>query len=87
MAQYKFSEALKQYYDSNDQTLPSRLILYRDGAGDGQIPYIKNTEVKLVRDACDAVTDKAAELSNKVQEKIKLAFIIVTKRVNMRILK
>ncbi|CAA98113.1 Piwi-like protein 1 [Caenorhabditis elegans] len=80
-------KALKQYYDSNDQTLPSRLILYRDGAGDGQIPYIKNTEVKLVRDACDAVTDKAAELSNKVQEKIKLAFIIVTKRVNMRILK
>ncbi|KAF1760646.1 hypothetical protein GCK72_008895 [Caenorhabditis remanei] len=80
-------KALKKYYDENNNTLPSRLILYRDGAGDGQIPYIKNTEVKLVRDACDMVTERAAKLSGKVHKSIKLAFIIVTKRVNMRILK
>ncbi|EFO84985.1 hypothetical protein CRE_03804 [Caenorhabditis remanei] len=80
-------KALKKYYDENNNTLPSRLILYRDGAGDGQIPYIKNTEVKLVRDACDMVTERAAKLSGKVHKSVKLAFIIVTKRVNMRILK
>ncbi|EFO98399.1 hypothetical protein CRE_23165 [Caenorhabditis remanei] len=81
------SHALKKYYDENNNTLPSRLILYKDGAGDGQIPYNKNTEVKLVRDACDMVTERVAKLSGKVHKSIKLAFIIVTKRVNMRILK
>uniref|UniRef100_A0A1I7UZW8 Piwi domain-containing protein n=1 Tax=Caenorhabditis tropicalis TaxID=1561998 RepID=A0A1I7UZW8_9PELO len=80
-------KALKKYYDENNNNLPTRLILYRDGAGDGQIPYIKNTEVKLVRDACDMVTERAAKMSNKEHKPIKLAFIIVTKRVNMRILK
>ncbi|CAO4361477.1 unnamed protein product [Caenorhabditis nigoni] len=80
-------KALKKYYDGNSNTLPSKLVLYRDGAGDGQIPYIKNTEVKLVREACDQVTLRAAQMSNKEHKPIKLAFIIVTKRVNMRILK
>ncbi|KAF1770856.1 hypothetical protein GCK72_002680 [Caenorhabditis remanei] len=80
-------KALKKYYDNNNNTLPTRLILYRDGAGDGQIPYIKNTEVKLVRDACDMVTQRAAKINNKEHKPITLAFIIVTKRVNMRILK
>uniref|UniRef100_A0A8R1DKX7 Piwi domain-containing protein n=1 Tax=Caenorhabditis japonica TaxID=281687 RepID=A0A8R1DKX7_CAEJA len=80
-------KALKQYYDENGNTLPTRLILYRDGAGDGQIPYIRTTEVKLVRNACDMVTERASKLSNKEHQRIKLAFIIVTKRVNMRILK
>lgn len=82
-----FSEALKQYYDENNNCLPVKLVLYRDGAGDGQIPYIRNTEVKLVRDACDQVTERASKLSGKEHKQIKLAFIIVTKRVNMRILK
>ncbi|KAF1768275.1 hypothetical protein GCK72_000087 [Caenorhabditis remanei] len=62
-------------------------VSHQDGAVDGQIPYNKNTEVKLVRDACDMVTERVAKLSGKVHKSIKLAFIFVTKRVNMRILK
>lgn len=42
-----FSEALRQYYERNNQTLPERIFLYRDGAGDGQIPFIRNHEVCL----------------------------------------
>ncbi|CAD6194970.1 unnamed protein product [Caenorhabditis auriculariae] len=82
---YFIRKALRKYYECNNNSLPERIILYRDGAGDGQIPLIKNTEVKLVRDACEFVCKKAAD--GEAPAEIKLAFIIVTKRVNMRVLK
>lgn len=40
-----FPEALNRWYTNNNKTLPSRLFLYRDGAGDGQIPHIRDQEV------------------------------------------
>ncbi|CAI5441474.1 unnamed protein product [Caenorhabditis angaria] len=80
-------KALNKYYVANNKTLPKRLILYRDGAGDGQIPYIKETEVKLVRDACDEIQRKAYGANAAAISPIQVAFIIVTKRVNMRIMK
>ncbi|WKX94696.1 hypothetical protein Q1695_011735 [Nippostrongylus brasiliensis] len=74
--------ALKKYYDKNGNQLPERIFLYRDGVGDGQIPQVKDQEVTLVQQACREVC-KAA----RAPHQILLAFIIVTKKVNMRIFK
>ena len=39
---------LRKYNDLNGQ-LPSRIILYRDGVGDGQISYVVDHEVKAIK--------------------------------------
>uniref|UniRef100_A0A914VYH8 Uncharacterized protein n=1 Tax=Plectus sambesii TaxID=2011161 RepID=A0A914VYH8_9BILA len=76
-------EALKQRYDRCNNTLPGRIIIYRDGCGDGQIPFVKQHEVRLVRDAIRAVGKLLAHPDYNPG----LAFVIVTKRVNIRYFK
>ena len=39
---------LRKYNDLNGN-LPSRIILYRDGVGDGQIPYVMEHEIKEIK--------------------------------------
>ncbi|EPB67888.1 piwi domain protein [Ancylostoma ceylanicum] len=78
-------KALYKYYTSNNRTLPEKIFLYRDGVGDGQIPYVKDQEVILVQQACAEAVQRAEGIAKDF--KIKLAFIIVTKKVNMRIFK
>ena len=42
------TKILRKYNDLNGN-LPSRIILYRDGVGDGQIPYVVEHEVKAIK--------------------------------------
>ena len=42
------TKILRKYNDLNGH-LPSRIILYRDGVGDGQIPYVVEHEVKAIK--------------------------------------
>ena len=42
------SKILRKYNDLNGH-LPSRIILYRDGVGDGQINYVVEHEVKAIK--------------------------------------
>ena len=42
------TKMLRKYNDLNG-SLPSRIILYRDGVGDGQIPYVVEHEVKAIK--------------------------------------
>ena len=42
------TKMLRKYNEINGQ-LPSRIILYRDGVGDGQIPYVVEHEVKAIK--------------------------------------
>ena len=42
------SKILRKYNDLNGH-LPSRIILYRDGVGDGQINYVVDHEVKAIK--------------------------------------
>ncbi|ETN70491.1 piwi domain protein [Necator americanus] len=79
------AKALNKYYQCNGKTLPEKIFLYRDGVGDGQIPYVKDQEVRLVQKACADAVERAEGVEKNF--KIKLAFIIVTKKVNMRIFK
>merc|ERR1719333_1052156 len=43
------TKMLRKYNEINGQ-LPSRIILYRDGVGDGQIPYVVEHEVKAIKE-------------------------------------
>jgi aubergine len=42
-------EALNKFIKHNDGSLPSRVIFYRDGVGDGQIPFVLNNEVEAIK--------------------------------------
>ncbi|CAG5096449.1 Similar to Siwi: Piwi-like protein Siwi (Bombyx mori) [Cotesia congregata] len=70
-------KALRKYAELNGDKLPSRIVVYRDGVGDGQIPYVLEHEVDHLREALSKLYGNA--------ELVKLAFIIVTKRINTRL--
>ena len=42
------SKILRKFQDING-SLPSRIIMYRDGVGDGQIPYVMEHEIKAIK--------------------------------------
>lgn len=43
----EITEAAKKYQKLNN-ALPDRILIYRDGVGDGQIPYVHEHEVKAI---------------------------------------
>lgn len=45
-----FLAALKKYHTVNN-TLPSRIIVYRDGVGDGQLAVVVEFEVQQILEA------------------------------------
>ena len=66
----------KQKYN----VLPKKIILYRDGVGDGQIDHVKEHELNNILSKLKKVYSDVGEL-----EQLKFAFIIVSKRINTRI--
>jgi aubergine-like protein len=66
-------DGLKVYHQVNGRW-PERIIVFRDGVGDGQIPHVHAMEVNQVK---TAILDVA-------EEPLKLTFIIVSKRINTR---
>lgn len=59
-------------------TLPKKIIIYRGGVGDGDLPYLRDTEVKQI-------DDRLKELYRENDAELNLAYIVVSKRVNTRI--
>lgn len=55
---------------------PNRIIIYRDGVGDGQLETVKNFEVKQLEESF-------ASIAPDYQPR--LSVIIVQKRINTRI--
>ena len=43
-----FVSALRKYHEENHQ-LPDKIIVFRDGVGDGQLPIVQNYEVKQLQ--------------------------------------
>ncbi|ODN00102.1 Protein piwi [Orchesella cincta] len=72
--------ALRNFLLVNTE-LPKRIILYRDGVGDGQLAYVYNTEMQQIQ---DAITRVYSEYSI---EPPKFSFIVVTKRIHARVMK
>ncbi|XP_050436939.1 piwi-like protein Siwi [Adelges cooleyi] len=68
------SKALAKYKMING-ALPTAIVIYRDGVGDGQISYVHKTEVKLLKAATEQFYGAAS---------VPLAFLIVTKRISAR---
>lgn len=68
--------ACKHFKDVN-QRFPERILVYRDGVGDGQLQFVLDHEV----------ADIKKKLTEQIytQEPLKMAFIVVSKRINTRI--
>lgn len=76
----EFGESLEKAvlcYRSVNKVLPSHILIYRDGVGEGQVPYVYKHEV-------DDIKAKLNKLYGDPNT-IKLAFVIVTKRINTRL--
>ncbi|KAG5670554.1 hypothetical protein PVAND_000808 [Polypedilum vanderplanki] len=71
------SQALLHYKTENN-SLPEKIIIYRDGVGDGQLQYVESYEIPQFEDACR----KMASNYNP-----KLTFIVVQKRINHKFFK
>lgn len=67
------TEALSHYKKFNGNKLPDRVIIYRDGVGDGQLEHVYKTDLKKITEAMDAI-----------ESNIKLTMIIVNKRIGAR---
>ncbi|KZC11749.1 Protein piwi [Dufourea novaeangliae] len=70
------TKALHSYRELN-KCLPSHIVIYRDGVGEGQVPYVFEHEVEQIK---SKLKDIYGDPSG-----VKMAFIIVTKRINTRI--
>jgi len=64
------SEALRAYQKQNGK-LPTRILFYRDGVGEGQLEEVRESEIKAIKNALGDMD-------------IKLTFIVVSKRINTR---
>ncbi|KAJ4439862.1 hypothetical protein ANN_07990 [Periplaneta americana] len=69
-------KALQKFKEYNNGCLPQRIIIYRDGVGEGQIQYVKEHEVDTLEKNLSKVYGG---------EPVKMAFIVVTKRINTRL--
>jgi aubergine-like protein len=72
------TKALISYMDLHG-TLPSRILFYRDGVGEGDIERVHTQEIKQIQEAVAGIYR-----SNGAQSEPNFAFIIVTKRINTR---
>uniref|UniRef100_A0A336MED6 CSON000333 protein n=1 Tax=Culicoides sonorensis TaxID=179676 RepID=A0A336MED6_CULSO len=72
------TKAIKEYRLQHGG-LPSKIIIYRDGVGEGQLQYIVDHELKHLVDELNK------HYRNAGQESVKLCFVIVNKRLNTRI--
>lgn len=90
--------ALKFWYNKNNNELPSNLIIYRDGVGEGNIRYVFEYEGIFHPLASVSITIcfiliiyflvkqvKQALAAVPGGNNLKLTFIIVSKRVNARL--
>lgn len=71
------NKALQCFRDQH-KTLPETIIIYRDGVGEGQTNYVFQHEIQNIRDKLDSIYNDAP---------YKLAFIVVSKRINTRFFK
>lgn len=72
-------KCLKAYRQINNGNLPSKLFVYRDGVGAGDIGRVKELEVNALREAC-----KTASRALGIEYTPSIAYIIVSKRINTR---
>ncbi|XP_072378370.1 piwi-like protein Siwi [Diabrotica undecimpunctata] len=67
--------ACQKYKEVNGR-YPERILIYRDGVGDGQLPFVFTMEVERIKE----------KLTNEIYKNgdLKMSFIVVSKRINTR---
>nr|XP_050028085.2 piwi-like protein 1 [Dermacentor andersoni] len=68
-------DALHKYMQVNSGSAPDRIIFFRDGVSDGQIPQVREWEIEQIISSLDALFPGVDH---------KLAFVVVTKRITTR---
>lgn len=76
-----FLNCLKIYRRVNQGRLPSKLFIYRDGIGIGDIARVKELEIQALRQAC---AEASHILRMETPYAPAIAYIIVSKRINTR---
>jgi len=69
------TKALRKYNEINGN-LPARIIMYRDGVGDGQINYVIEHEIAAIMSCLSA--------AGLPEDQVKFTYVIVSKRINTR---
>uniref|UniRef100_A0A182WDE0 Uncharacterized protein n=1 Tax=Anopheles minimus TaxID=112268 RepID=A0A182WDE0_9DIPT len=73
-------KALRAYQTAYGQNnLPRRIILYRDGVGEGQLRHVVNFETKTIKNMLNHV------YANFKEFKPQLSILVVNKRINTRL--
>lgn len=67
--------SLMEYKKVNEK-LPDKIIIFRDGVGDGQLKFVEEYEIPQLEEACKQSDPNYCA---------KLTFVIVQKRINTRI--
>lgn len=73
------AKAMNQFYEING-TLPEKILFFRDGVGEGQIQYVAQQELEVIRNKL-----KETYYHQGIVDDPKFTFMIVTKRVNTRL--
>jgi len=72
-------KCINAWREANEGAFPARIILYREGVGEGELYYVYNTELA-------AINTKLQEVYQRVNLEIpKFTFIVCTKRINTRV--
>lgn len=70
--------SIGQFKIANENKLPKYIIIYRDGVGEGQIPFVYENEVEKIK-------ERLENLYKASEKPLRFAFILVTKRINTRL--
>lgn len=73
------TKALRQYRKEHDGKLPTRILFYRDGVGEGSLKQLYDHEVKDVVDKLEQEYKRA-----QTDKPPMFAYVVVTKQINTR---
>merc|ERR1740131_758149 len=76
------AKGMRKYAEENGGNLPERIIMYRDGVGDGQIDYVVEHEIAAIEKVF-----KTQGLNVDDPKQFRFTYIIVSKRINTRFFK
>lgn len=83
------TERIRAWKQSNNGTLPAKILYYRDGTGQSQYDELLSTEVAAIRKAYDRIQidsnkKQTATAQSKKPEKLKITALVVVKRHTTR---
>ncbi|XP_065207417.1 piwi-like protein Siwi [Planococcus citri] len=69
-------------YERRNGKIPKLIVIFRDGVGEGNLKYVREHEVQNILDNLKAVYARQREPKD---QKLRLAFVVVSKKLNTRL--